>query len=256
MGYGDNDEMGAGLSVTVIATGFETNQITESKPLNPGAKTTIHKLNDEPAVPSPQPFVQPQSTVQEQPSQLEPFVKEPETPETQGRIEFKLDAPQENTTSQPTVAKKEPLEPFVRKAQDAPQVKPQMEEPKPFVPNNPVQSAPPVSAPPASVPSTPVNTTASNEGETTPGAADGNQQTNVLNRIGKLKELSRRLRTASGLSELEDVPAYKRRSITLDDVPHSSESQVSRYSLDETGKDGEGKTQIGNNNSFLHDNVD
>jgi cell division protein FtsZ len=72
----------------------------------------------------------------------------------------------------------------------------------------------------------------------------------------RLKELNRRLRTASGLVELENVPAYQRRAITLEEPPHSSQSQVSKYSLDETGNDGERKTQIGSNNSFLHDNVD
>lgn len=72
-------------------------------------------------------------------------------------------------------------------------------------------------------------------------------------RIMKLKALSLKMRTSSGISELENVPAYKRRSIKLDDIPHSSEDSVSRFTLSE---DEENKTKLRENNSFLHDNVD
>ncbi|MCW3104544.1 MAG: cell division protein FtsZ [Bacteroidetes bacterium] len=72
-------------------------------------------------------------------------------------------------------------------------------------------------------------------------------------RVAKLKELSFKLKSPNGLSELENEPAYKRRNINLDSTPHSSESQVSRYTLSE-GDDK--KAEIKPNNSFLHDNVD
>lgn len=71
-------------------------------------------------------------------------------------------------------------------------------------------------------------------------------------RILRLKELSMKLKSTAGLQELENEPAYKRKQRSLDEVPHSSESQVSRFTLsfDEDG------TEIRPNNSFLHDNVD
>ena len=72
-------------------------------------------------------------------------------------------------------------------------------------------------------------------------------------RVAKLKELSFKLKSPNGLSELENEPAYKRRNINLDSTPHSSESQVSRYTLSEND---EKKVEIKPNNSFLHDNVD
>jgi len=72
-------------------------------------------------------------------------------------------------------------------------------------------------------------------------------------RIQKLKELSFKLKSPNGLTELENEPAYKRRNVELDSTPHSSESQVSRYTLSE-GDDK--KVEIKPNNSFLHDNVD
>jgi cell division protein FtsZ len=74
-------------------------------------------------------------------------------------------------------------------------------------------------------------------------------------RINRLKELSHRLRTSSGISDLENEPAYKRRNVQLDDTPHSSESQVSRFTLSDD-EINEGKTTLRDNNSFLHDNVD
>jgi len=71
-------------------------------------------------------------------------------------------------------------------------------------------------------------------------------------RILRLKDLSMKLRTANGLQELENEPAYKRKQMALQQVPHSSESQISRFTLSNE----EGITEIRPNNSFLHDNVD
>ncbi|HSV87830.1 MAG TPA: cell division protein FtsZ [Bacteroidales bacterium] len=69
----------------------------------------------------------------------------------------------------------------------------------------------------------------------------------------RLKDLSIRLKSTEGLKSIEDEPAYIRRHVQLSNVPHSSDSQVSRYTLNEE-KDRE--VQIKSNNSFLHDNVD
>ena len=46
-----------------------------------------------------------------------------------------------------------------------------------------------------------------------------------------------------------DVPAYLRKKVKLEDIPHSSESEISRYNLND-------ENQILGNNKFLHDNVD
>lgn len=72
-------------------------------------------------------------------------------------------------------------------------------------------------------------------------------------REDRLKTISMKLRTPSGLTSLEDEPAYKRDNVELEETPHSSESEVSKYTLSE-GEDN--KTEIKPNNSFLHDNVD
>jgi len=68
----------------------------------------------------------------------------------------------------------------------------------------------------------------------------------------RLRTISKKLRTPSGLSDLEDEPAYKRDNVELEDSPHSSESELSRYTLTEE----DDNVEIKSNNSFLHDNVD
>ena len=72
-------------------------------------------------------------------------------------------------------------------------------------------------------------------------------------REGRLREISQQLRTPSGLTNLEDIPAYKRNNVELDEEPHSSDDEISKYTLTE-GEDN--TTVIKQNNSFLHDNVD
>lgn len=71
-------------------------------------------------------------------------------------------------------------------------------------------------------------------------------------RMERLRNISMKLRTPSGLTDLENQPAYKRREVKLDNISHSSESEVSKFSL---GKDSDDNTVIKPNN-FLHDNVD
>ena len=73
----------------------------------------------------------------------------------------------------------------------------------------------------------------------------------------RISQFTRKLKTPGGLADLEAEPAYKRRQIILDDVDHSSKSQVSRFTLhEETDEDGERTIELRNDNPFLHDNVD
>jgi cell division protein FtsZ len=75
-----------------------------------------------------------------------------------------------------------------------------------------------------------------------------------IQRLKELKNLNLAINSPTGIRDLEKEPAYKRRNAKLNDVPHSSESQVSRLSLFEDPVTQ--KTNIRTNNSFLHDNVD
>jgi cell division protein FtsZ len=72
-------------------------------------------------------------------------------------------------------------------------------------------------------------------------------------RISRIKRISLKLKTPSGIADLEDEPAYKRRNIKLDDIEGSDESAETRMSL---GENDEGTSGLSTGNSFLHDNVD
>ncbi len=76
-----------------------------------------------------------------------------------------------------------------------------------------------------------------------------------MERRKRLRGLSMKLQSPSNanLKELENEPAYKRRNVQLEDTPHSSESNISKYSLTEDEKD---KLEIKKRNSFLHDKAD
>jgi cell division protein FtsZ len=72
-------------------------------------------------------------------------------------------------------------------------------------------------------------------------------------RMKYLRELNETSNKVNGLEELENVPAYKRKGVLLDEVIHSSDSEISRTSLIE---EPDRKPELRTNNSFLHDNVD
>ena len=83
------------------------------------------------------------------------------------------------------------------------------------------------------------------------------QSKRANDRLSRLRDLSMKLRTPSGMSDLENEPAFKRKQINLDDVPNSAENNASRFTLgEEENEDGEKKTKLRPNNPFLHDNVD
>lgn len=73
----------------------------------------------------------------------------------------------------------------------------------------------------------------------------------------KIREFTLKLKTPSGLNDLENEPAYLRRKVNLENVQKSNESVVSKFTLDEiVNENGEKRTELRDNNSFLHDNVD
>jgi cell division protein FtsZ len=75
----------------------------------------------------------------------------------------------------------------------------------------------------------------------------GELERKFLERQARLKAMSLKFKTNEGIEELERVPAYKRKGTELN---NDSENQdVSRYSID-------GKPGLRSDNSYLHDNVD
>src|SRR3546814_16381105 len=60
-------------------------------------------------------------------------------------------------------------------------------------------------------------------------------------RVMRLKDLSLKLRSTNGLSELENEHAYKRRNMSLNKVPHSSDNQLSRFTVSDRNSVVQGK---------------
>ncbi|MGK0384562.1 MAG: cell division protein FtsZ, partial [Bacteroidia bacterium] len=78
-------------------------------------------------------------------------------------------------------------------------------------------------------------------------------------RMERLKNMNQRFRSPNNLAELENVPAFKRRHVNLDDTPHSSESSVTRFDVrdtDETDENGNKRGGLSDGNEFLHQSVD
>lgn len=65
----------------------------------------------------------------------------------------------------------------------------------------------------------------------------------------KLKKGKTQEMTKDEFKQKWEAPAYLRRGVKMDNVPHSSESHISRYSLNDDNN-------LLGNNKFLHDNVD
>jgi len=89
--------------------------------------------------------------------------------------------------------------------------------------------------------------------ESIPKANSDNMKVEARERESRLRAISQQLRTPSGLTNLEDIPAYKRNQIELEATSHSAENEISTYTLSD-GKNN--STELKQNNSFLHDNVD
>jgi cell division protein FtsZ len=82
-----------------------------------------------------------------------------------------------------------------------------------------------------------------------PSAQDHQKMTQ--NRVNKIQEHTAKLKNAEGISDYEKEPAFKRRSLFLDNSK-PSEEKPSRFGLSE---DENGGSDL-SDNSFLHDNVD
>ena len=67
----------------------------------------------------------------------------------------------------------------------------------------------------------------------------------------RLRKMNIKLNNPKSVVDLESKPAYQRRNVELDDVPHSSDNPRSKWILTD-----DNEPKIREENSFLHDNVD
>lgn len=238
-GNGFDETLNDKISVTIIATGFDEDhkQKDPSKPVD----VRIHDLySREVAAPkfekriiSPEPEISVATELNDEIKYISPrpepltFDPQPvaEEAELARTVEFTFE-PSEPETRQ------EPAETLVHEFQPADLV----EE------NVPVMSFTPEPVTPPQQPSE-------------HDYSDFNRKANE--RVSKLRALSEKLKShqpiESNLYELENIPAYKRRNVELNDVTPSSESQVARMTLSENP---DKSLDLRSENSFLHKNVD
>jgi cell division protein FtsZ len=282
-GYGTDENLGEDLCVTVIATGFE------GKDLEAGATSTTPKKHwlsgEESAKAETEPPATPHnSTTPDTASPAEPFLltsddTSTEEPATTDRLNWDVSAPQkelfpsaeqniesevpsdahltnlplnqlnhqeEAATPEETTPEPSTEEGFViYNLDDAPE--PQdltPETPEAAEPAEPAEPAPP--APPAE-PQTQPSVQPSRE-------AFAERQRQITRNLADFKS---KLNLPGRIADLENEPAYKRRNVSIDDTPHSSESQMSRFQLnEEVDAEGNRRFELRDDNSFLHDNVD
>lgn len=236
-GYGIDEGLGNSLKVTIIATGFRSNQDLGIESLSRPEKK-VHVLD---APPANKPEVTTTTPDISKPESSSPVVNnipvvanevnpEPiKTAEVSNTNEVEFDDISFLSSAQQLLADEEETS---TNEMETPSVTAESQDIFEFklrvASDTPIQASE----------STPVVT-----------SQDAELQKKAQDRIEKL----RRFNFKRNLQEMESVPAYQRRNVQLSDVPPSSESNVSRYTLSE-GEDAQ--TEIRPNNSFLHDNVD
>ncbi|WP_448699995.1 cell division protein FtsZ [Mucilaginibacter sp. AW1-3] len=236
-----DESLGEQISVTIIATGFQTKDerekeqsakkvismlVPENKPLVKPVNEFINTVSVKKEDFATEPYMKGQKEEQAQAGLFDLFAAKPEEPAV---IKYSFEEP-EQTTEEEEVSEMPEMTFKLSEETEIEFNMPVAEQVQPEPEPEPIVGA--------------------DDHKTDESIED--QLRKSRERIMRLKDLSMKLRNG-GIQELENVPAYKRKEIALQQTPASSESQVSKFSL---LTDDEGKTEIRNNNSFLHDNVD
>lgn len=273
-GCGEDTTLGDKLSVTIVATGF-TRNTDAALGIEREPKKTVHKLEDDSMGGAVEIVSTISSPVQNNHKlEEEPFLKKVEQPKSEDkeivvttekttssaeRIVYQLDDDFSASTVEPKTEKAQ-----VELTFDIERPTENKREEITFIEDNDSDSIVNETS------STEINFQDDNTSKKVYSLDDNyeNNSVNNLNdveltkhqmedaykkRLAAIKQNTEVLKTPSGIVELEKTPAYLRRKIELDDVPHSSENNSSRYTVSK--KDGN-NGGLRSNNSFLHDNVD
>ncbi len=250
-GYGVDLSLGDKVSVTIIATGFDAKGVVGNQFEKPAAQI-IHILDTEPKKVETA-FVPPaivtlnmdEITSYIKPEELSPPVDWMSEPSWKAPV---IEDEKENITSEPFLFIRED-EPIINKIEEQASV--QWEITNTSTPSDETFPIANLDEEQYVISESVID---NKENIIVSKVQNEEQLKKAQDRVSKLKDMNfRSLKTPSGLSELENVPAYVRKNINLDSTPHSSESQVSRWTLSE-GEDK--KVGIKTDNPFLHDNVD
>jgi cell division protein FtsZ len=248
-GYGQDTTLGEDICVTVIATGFQAKTVESVLPT--AASQPVKHVLDTPQatevvnkVVKPTEDITPEAPVANSYTTLsnEPFIK-------------RFDLETSNSISdKPSV----PVDLFAN--EDIPElssIKLKSEEPVASEKSNyiPLDNSVRAEAFNSSVPVTDSISFKENQASDRPARAE--LMARNKDREMKIKEFTMKLKTPNGLTEMENEPAYMRRKVSLDNTQKSNESSVSRFTLSESvDENGEKRTELRDNNPFLHDNVD
>jgi cell division protein FtsZ len=241
-----DENLGEQLSVTIIATGFQTQDEREKEHSN--KKIVSMLVPEEPQQAKPvNEFIKPVKAN----AIAEPYAKAPKDDAKQGGL---FDMFAGSRQEEPAVVRHSLMneeEPELDNEPDTAGFTFKMSEPVSYE-QPPVREQPRMPEPePTPVPApAPQAIVGADDNKTNESIEE--QLKKSRERIMRLKDLSMKLRTGN-IQELENVPAYKRKEIALQDTPASDESQISRFSLIQ---DNEGNVEIRNNNSYLHGNAD
>jgi cell division protein FtsZ len=235
-----DETLGDKLAVTLIATGFETREnIIIERTVTPHTKHVLYEAPRKPDMVishldeiKPEPIVVAPAPEPEPIAEIVPAVE----PIEEIRFELKIEEVEEETF---------PIDPQITFETEEDEIRSRVHNAIEKEPEAPISNDIHFELP-----------SAEEELDETPNLNVEEQELRIEQHIQRLKELKNlnvTINSPGGIRDLEKEPAYKRRNKKLNEVPHSSESQISRLTLFE---DNANKTGIRTNNSFLHDNVD
>ena len=272
MGYGQDDRLGSAISVTIIATGFEGKSHEVAYGLEKEPAKNYRKLDEDvPTMITPPveareiqrplssatvsnrltPINQPKKVEGLMPlieDEIEPFLKDVKDEDiadhpVQHDLGFDFKEMEEEAQEDKNYFS------LFDDAQEEEEIRADFEVRASKIQSN--QTEEPKKAQPSFNVQRPVEKTATVP--TRNKISPDEHRLNTEERMERVKESGMKLRTPSGLSELEKEPAYKRKNLQLEDIPHSSESNMSRYTLNESESEG---VSLSKNNPYLDKNVD
>ncbi|MBV6460327.1 MAG: Cell division protein FtsZ [Flavobacteriales bacterium] len=244
-GNGSDLSLGSKIGVTIIATGFGKKEVL-GYTTTQETKKVVRNLSDDVPTSITQPFTDISENTKhtsenkkETSTETEPFLKKQTEPSTFNFKEENITEPSTNTPS----SEEKPNVIVFSLDDDTNEINKKREETLFKEETQPSLNEKPEEIKPIQ---TPVYTTK---------LPDEEQQKRAQERILRIKAFSLKLKSPSGLNDMEKEPAYKRKQISLNDIPHSSESNISRYTLSDENNE-EKKTLLRPNNPFIHDAVD
>jgi cell division protein FtsZ len=262
-GNGRDESLADHISVTVIATGFEGKGTSKYEGSISEPKRVVHTLDNTPVKPVETPTEtkeEPKAEITKTPLFEEPFLKTTETEETP------------NFTAEDTFEAEDKKEEqisfeFPMKKRFELNLKPEEIEEETTSNELETASSEETSFEPTLKKHTLEDTTTTEvrkEETSTPQMQEdadfkAELERRQQERLLKIRQFNQKYKTPGGLADMEKEPAFVRKNINLDYTPHSSDNNISRYTLTETNDElggEEKKAELRKNNSYLHDNVD